>query len=81
MRSKSDVDRFLVFFLAHLPNPVLLLVTAIAAPIFIELFRRYRNLYPLAIAHALVGLALAVALPDGVTHQMKVGSGYLYWSP
>jgi hypothetical protein len=44
----------LLFFLAHLPNPVLLLVTAIAAPIFIELFRCYRNLYPLAIAHALV---------------------------
>ena len=69
----------LLFFLAHLPNPVLLAVTAVAAPISIELFRRYRNIYSLAIAHALVGLALAIALPDGFTHQMKVGLSYLGW--
>ena len=70
-----------LFFVAHLPNPVLLAIAAVAAPISIELFRRYRNIYSLAIAHAFVGLALAVALPDRLTHQMKVGLAYLYWLP
>ena len=68
-----------LFFLAHLPNPVLLIAAAIAGPLLCELFRRYRNIYPLAIAHGLVGLALAVAIPDVIHHQMKVGFGYLYW--
>ena len=69
----------LLFFLAHLPNPVLLIAAAIAGPLLCELFRRYRNIYPLAIAHALVGLALAAAIPDLIHHQMKVGMAYFHW--
>lgn len=69
----------LLFFLAHLPNPVLLITAAIAGPLLCELFRRYRNIYPLAIAHALVGLALAAAIPDLIHHQMKVGIAYYHW--
>lgn len=69
----------LLFFFAHLPNPVLLLAAAIAGPLLCELFRRYRNLYPLAIAHGLVGLALAAAIPDALHHQMKVGMAYFHW--
>lgn len=69
----------LLFFLVHLPNPVLLIASAITGPLLVELFRRYRNLYPLAIAHALVGLALAAAVPDLLHHQMKVGLAYFHW--
>jgi membrane protease YdiL (CAAX protease family) len=69
----------LLFFLAHLPNPVLLIAAAIAGPLLCELFRRYRNIYPLAIAHGLVGLALAAAIPDLIHHQMKVGAAYFHW--
>ncbi len=45
-------------------------------PLLCELFCRYRNLYPLAIAHGLVGLVLAAAIPDLIHHQMKVGMAY-----
>jgi hypothetical protein len=69
----------LVFFVVHLPNPVLLVAASIAGPLLPELFRRYRNLYPLAFVHALVGLALAAAVPDLLHHQMKVGVRYFHW--
>jgi hypothetical protein len=65
-----------LFLVAHVPNPVLLIAAAIAGIISPLLFSRYRNIYTLAIAHALVGLALAVSIPVSVTHQMKVGFGY-----
>jgi membrane protease YdiL (CAAX protease family) len=35
----------LLFFLAHLPNPVLLIAAAIAGPLLCELFPPYRNIY------------------------------------
>ena len=63
--------------LAHLPNPVLTPVTFAGGFILCELFRRYRSLYPLALAHGLIGLALAVSVPDSLHHHMRVGLGYL----
>ena len=66
-----------LFGLAHLPNPVLTPVTFIGGWILCELFRRYRSLYPLAIAHGLIGLAIAVSVPDSIHHHMRVGLGYL----
>ena len=66
-----------LFGLAHLPNPVLTPVTFIGGWILCELFRRYRSLYPLAIAHGLIGLAIAVSVPDSIHHRMRVGLGYL----
>ncbi|HEY6968706.1 MAG TPA: CPBP family intramembrane glutamic endopeptidase [Candidatus Angelobacter sp.] len=66
-----------LFGLAHLPNPVLTPVTFIGGWILCELFRRYRSLYPLAVAHGLIGLAIAVSVPDSIHHHMRVGLGYL----
>jgi len=66
-----------LFSVAHLPNPVLLPATFFAGLAFTYAFRRYRNLYPIAAAHAMLGLALSVALPMSWTHQMRVGLGYL----
>jgi membrane protease YdiL (CAAX protease family) len=67
----------LLFALAHLPNPVLTPVTFIGGWILSELFRRYRTLYPMAFAHGVIGLAIAVSVPDHIHHHMRVGLGYL----
>jgi membrane protease YdiL (CAAX protease family) len=67
----------LLFSLAHLPNPVLTPVTFVGGWLLTELFRRYRTLYPLAIAHGLIGLAIAISVPDSLHHHMRVGLGYL----
>lgn len=67
----------LLFALAHLPNPVLTVATFAGALAFCELFRRYRNLWTLAAAHAILGLALAAAVPVEIHRNMRVGIGYL----
>jgi hypothetical protein len=66
-----------LFALVHLPNPVLTPVTFIGGWILSEIYRRYRTIVPLGIAHGMVGLALAVSIPDGLLHHMRVGLGYL----
>jgi membrane protease YdiL (CAAX protease family) len=40
------------------------------------LYRRYRNLYILGLAHATVGFLLFLVVPDSVTHHLKVGPGW-----
>jgi membrane protease YdiL (CAAX protease family) len=67
----------LTFSLAHLPNPILTVVTFVWGFAACLLFLRYRNLYPLAIAHAIFGIAIAVTLPGPLTRNMRVGLGYL----
>ena len=52
-----------VFSIAHIPSPVLTLVTFLMGLAACLLFLRYRNLYPLAIAHAILGVTLAITLP------------------
>jgi hypothetical protein len=68
-----------LFCCAHLPNPVLMAGTLPAAVFFVSLFRRYRNLYPLGIAHAVLGLSLAVTVPDAWMRHMRVGISYLHF--
>ncbi len=70
----------LAFSLAHLPNAFLMMLTLLAGLVFCAAFARYRNLWPLAIAHALLGTAIATSTPDSITHHMRVGLGY-YASP
>lgn len=67
----------LLFGLVHLPSPVLTPVTFFGGWVLSELFRRYRSLWPLAFAHGVIGLTLAVAVPDQIHHHMRVGLGYL----
>jgi membrane protease YdiL (CAAX protease family) len=66
----------LLFAVAHIPNLVLMPATLVAGVIFALAFRRYRNVYTLGLAHALLGLTLAVSLPVSATHRMRVGAAY-----
>ncbi|HSZ62962.1 MAG TPA: type II CAAX endopeptidase family protein [Terriglobales bacterium] len=66
-----------LFAAVHLPSPVLTTATLIGALFFCEMFRRYRSLYPIALVHAMLGLAIGLTVPDSLLHHMRVGIGYL----
>jgi membrane protease YdiL (CAAX protease family) len=67
----------LIFAAAHLPNPILAPLTLLWGLAACLLFLRYRNLYTLAIAHAILGVTLTITVPAAVHHNMRVGLGYL----
>jgi membrane protease YdiL (CAAX protease family) len=69
-----------IFALAHLPNPILTPITLIWGVAACLLFLRYRNLYALAIAHAIIGITIAITVPGPVDHNMRVGLSYLTYS-
>jgi len=68
-----------LFSVAHLPSPALTLLSLMGALFFCEMFRRYRNIFPLGLIHAALGLTIAASLPDHVLHHMRVGIGYLMY--
>src|SRR5208337_2074409 len=70
-----------LFAMAHLPNPVLMPITFISGCAACLLFLRYRNIYPLMIAHAILGITVAMTIPGPVDHNMRVGLGYLRYDP
>jgi membrane protease YdiL (CAAX protease family) len=69
-----------IFSIAHIPSPVLTLVTFFMGLAACLLFLRYRNLYPLAMAHAILGITIAITLPNSIIHNMRVGLGYLTYT-
>jgi membrane protease YdiL (CAAX protease family) len=70
-----------VFALAHLPNPILTPLTLVWGLIACLVFIRSRNVYPLAIAHAILGICVAITIPASVLHNMRVGLGYIRYEP
>ncbi len=70
-----------LFSLAHLPNPVLTPVTLVWGIAACILFLRYRNIYTLGLAHGILGLCVAVIVPDSIQHHMRVGIGYYRYHP
>ena len=62
-----------LFALAHLPNPILTPVTFIWGLAACLFFLRYRTLLPLALAHAILGITIAITIPGPVDHNMRVG--------
>jgi len=66
-----------LFAVARLPSPLLTLLSFCGGMLFCELFRSWRNLYPLGIIHGALGLTIAASLPDHWLHHMRVGIGYL----
>ena len=66
-----------LFAIAHIPNPVLTVLTLIWGAAACTLFLRYRDLYSLGFAHAVFGLTIAICVPAAMHHNMRVGLGYL----
>ncbi len=66
-----------IFAAAHLPNPILTPVTLFWGLAACMVFLRYRNIYPLAVAHAIFGITIAITIPGPTVHNMRVGLGYL----
>lgn len=66
-----------LFAVAHIPSPLLTMLSFFGGILFCALFRRFRNLYPLGIIHGALGLTIAASLPDHWLHHMRVGIGYL----
>ena len=66
-----------LYAIAHIPNPLLAPLSFVGGLIFCECFRRYRNVFPLGVIHAGLGLTVASSFPDQWLHHMRVGIGYL----
>ena len=70
-----------LFALGHLPSPILTAVTVVWGTAACLLFLKYRNVWTLGMAHAVLGVGLAIAVPGRVDHNMRVGLGYLRYHP
>ena len=66
-----------LFATAHIPNPLLFVLTLLWGTAACAIFLKYRNLYVLGIAHGILGLCIAVSVPNAIHHHMRVGLGYL----
>ena len=66
-----------LFAIAHLPNPILTIVTLICGLASCLFFVRYRNLWPLVVAHAILGICIGITIPGRMDHNMRVGISYL----
>ena len=64
-----------MFAAAHVPNPLLMGVTLVGGTVAALAYQRYRNLFFLAFAHALIGTMIWFAVPDTVSHHLRVGPG------
>jgi hypothetical protein len=69
----------LLFCVTHLPSVILVIATFFAALFFCESFRRYRTIYPIAVAHSMLALALSAVVPPEFLRQMRVGATYLHF--
>lgn len=68
-----------LFAAAHLPSPLLTTFTLVGGLLFCEMFRRFRSIYPIGVIHAVMGLTVALTMPDSLLHHMRVGIGYLQY--
>ncbi|MGC2620278.1 MAG: CPBP family intramembrane glutamic endopeptidase [Acidobacteriaceae bacterium] len=66
-----------LFAIAHIPNPLLVPLTLVWGALACLFFLRYRSLYALALAHGILGMCLAVTVPNRIHHHMRVGLGYV----
>jgi membrane protease YdiL (CAAX protease family) len=73
----AAVTAAIIFAAAHLPNPILTLLTLLWGLAACLVFLKTRNIWPLAMAHAIFGICVAITVPATVLHNMRVGLGYL----
>jgi hypothetical protein len=65
-----------LFSAVHWPNPVLVPLTFVGGATMSFLFLRERNILPLALGQAILGLLTSWAFPLAWHHSMRVGPGY-----
>ena len=70
---RSAILTSILFSMVHLPNWFLMLVTLVGGYAAILVYRKYRNLYFLGLAHAILGFLLFLTVPDSVSHHLNVG--------
>jgi len=68
-----------IFAACHWPNPLLVPLTFVAGAAMAWMFGRVRNIIPLAIGQAVLGLLVAWVFPVAWHHHMRVGPGYFRW--
>lgn len=68
-----------IFSACHWPNPLLVPLTFAGGTAMAWMFGRVRNIIPLAIGQAVVGMLVAWASPVAWHHHMRVGPGYYGW--
>jgi hypothetical protein len=66
-----------LFAVAHLPNPILTVITLFFGLASCYFYLYYRNLVPLALAHAILGISIGITIPGSLDHNMRVGISYL----
>ncbi len=75
-RRSAAVLSAALFSGAHTPNWFLMTVTLLGGYAATQLYRRYRNLWFLGLAHAVFGFILYLVVPDSISHHLNVGPGY-----
>lgn len=75
-RNAASILTSVLFSVVHSPNWFLMLITPIAAYAAIWVYRQYKNLYFLGLAHATIGFLLFLVVPDSVSHHLRVGPGW-----
>jgi membrane protease YdiL (CAAX protease family) len=75
-RNAASIVTSVLFSVVHSPNWFLMLITPVAAYGAIWVYRRYKNLYFLGLAHATIGFLLFLVVPDSVSHHLRVGPGW-----
>lgn len=68
-----------LFAAAHLPNLILMTLTLVGGLFFCAMFRRIRSIHPIGIVHAMLGLTVAITMPDSLLHHMRAGIGFLQY--
>lgn len=66
----------LIFAVIHWPNPVLVPATFVAGFAMALLFGRHRNVIPLAVGQAILGILASWAFPVEWQHHLRVGPGF-----
>jgi len=66
-----------IFAVAHLPSPILAILTCIWGLVATAWFLRHRSLYALAVAHMILGVTLAICIPGPTIRNMRVGLSFL----
>jgi len=65
-----------LFAVAHIPNPVLFVFAFVNGVLGARIFMSYRNMYALTVAHAILGPAVELFLPEAWHKGLAIGPGF-----